>query len=90
VTGRRLRCLDVPCDGCCELRASLRRGYRYRRYPRLAAGIAALEPCARRNCNLDLNNVASKLSGPTWRTPGRPGSLAQPSTGTDNGCPVQG
>ena len=25
VTGRRLRCLDVPCDGCCEVRASLRR-----------------------------------------------------------------
>ena len=24
VTGRRLRCLDVPCDGCCEVRASLR------------------------------------------------------------------
>ena len=40
VTGRRLRCLDVPCDGCCELRASLRRGYRYRRYPRLAASVS--------------------------------------------------
>jgi hypothetical protein len=25
VTGRRLRCLDVPFDGCCEVRASLRR-----------------------------------------------------------------
>jgi hypothetical protein len=40
VTGRRLRCLDVPCDGCCEHRASLRRGYRYRRYPRLAAPVS--------------------------------------------------
>src|SRR6185312_8648316 len=48
VTGRRLRCLDVPCDGCCELRASLRRGYRYRRYPRLAAPVSRhCEPCAR-------------------------------------------
>jgi len=48
VTGRRLRCLDVPCDGCCEVRASLRR----------ATGIGGsqgsqrwyrgtVEPCAR-------------------------------------------
>jgi hypothetical protein len=27
-----------------------------------------------------------KLSGPTLRTPGRPGTLAQPSTGTDKRC----
>ena len=48
VTGRRLRCPDVPCDGCCEVRASLRR----------ATGIGGsqgsqrwyrgtVEPCAR-------------------------------------------
>jgi hypothetical protein len=37
VTGRRLRCLDVPCDGLPVSAVSKAR----------SAGIAALEPCAR-------------------------------------------
>ena len=94
VTGRRLRCLDVPCDGCCEVRASLRR----------ATGIGCIQGSqrpvsrhlslrTRRNCSVDLNNVASNCpdllsvrtylanppAGAWWR--GRGFLLRWPGTG---------
>ena len=48
VTGRRLRCLDVPYDGRCEQRASLRRGLPVSAVSKArSAGIAALLSPAR-------------------------------------------